>query len=845
MTRQHSILIIDDTDELPEVIAQQLTDQGHIVYRVHTVAQGKEYLKRPDPPTFILADRILELGPIEVRDLVGLCKEASAVSSEVLVYTEQNNLSQEKQYEILNKGAYRVLDKDDVDKLRDDIEMLLRDFDERTDLMEELNADTSEERSKFITALIGADVSLNVLDDKYRHRYSKTAAELLSKTGEEPLSKSAPEHIGICQTQCWLAQFNQPAVPQKCWGCTVAEVFKSGKPVEGLFLNRQANGSVEWVDVQSKPIKSRTGNTIAVREAVAEASEVVLANLTLERRLKLIAESLIRAGFGRARIYTFDTDGASANLRAAAACQDDPFSPRSDYFDSITSLNLGLNICPYAREADENRIGSFVDKWRPEMGLSPIKDQLKLEPPYFDVPIYRDDGARHSWISVDFVGMDESLREKAIAHYARRETLTWLREEYGREIRLADDTEGKPGYRGKFEIVRRARFGIANARSVDGAIEEIIGSFRDLLPRCRVSVRVKKDHELQEFERLCWGSPDAESIPNFSLDNPQSLSVAVVKHPLPKWIDNYPEYVQKARQTGDPVGYPPKGTRSTAQLPLKLENIVLGTLSISSWEPIQWAEEGYKEPLIALAKDISLVLRDLTLQEEIDRAMNERAATLAFSMSNSADALWRHWAQQRLSEVSAYIGTIRMKLANQTLRDEELTEYLLDISETIEKISKANPAKQVVPKCSTGKVFSHLQKTYVAPPPIPTFDSSADYVLEVPEFVLLNVLMIFLDNARWSIRSSGQGDTVTVSARAQSDCLEIVVSDNGPGIPKDLQARIFREQVQSDKEGQGLGLLYARGAALNYGGDISFTSHPGATRFTLKLPLHQSRGTEG
>jgi CheY-like chemotaxis protein len=839
MPRQHSILIIDDTDSLPEVIAKKLSKKGYRVDTVHSVSQARDRLKLAAPPTFILADRILENGPIEDRELVGLCKEAAIVSAEVLVYTDQSNLSEAKQYEILNKGAYRVLNKDDVDKLRDDVDILIRDFSDRTDLTEELNADTSEERSKFITALIGADVSLSVLDDRYLHQYSKTAPELLSKNAPRSFGESPLERVGICQSQCWLAQRDQHPERRKCWGCTVAEVFKSGRTVEGLFLNRQANGSVNWVDVQSKPIKSRsTGNIIAVREGVTEASDVVLSNLTLERRLRLIAESLIRAGFGRARIYTVDLSG-SANLVAAAAWSDNPENPNSDYFESIKSLNLGNYVCPYAKEAKTNRIGSFVAEWDPELGESPLKDNLGLQPPYFDVPIYRDDSNLHSWLSVDFVGMDEPLRTRAIADYGKKETLTWLREEYGREIRLADDTEGKPGYREKFETARRARFGIATARSIEDAIAAISNAFRDLLPSCRVSVRMKKESELQEFERLCWGKPTAESVSNFSLDDPRSLSVAVVKHPLPKWISNYPEYRRQAELTGEPVGYEPLDSESTAQIPLKLENIVLGTLSISSPKPIQWAEAGYKEPLIMLAKDIALVLRDLVLQEDIDRAMDERAAMIAYSVSVTADGLWRHWAQQRLSEVSAQMATVRIKLEHGTLQPDEFVGYLKAMSGVIHLIQTAKPVKDAHPTCSIRTVFSNLQALYKHKQPTPAFADSENFILEMQEGDLRKILMILLDNALWSIQSSDSGSNVTVSTRDEDGFLRIDVIDDGPGIPNEMRRHIFRIPVESTK-GQGIGLLYARGAALQYGGDLTFTSHPGVTRFTLSLPLINS-----
>src|ERR1044072_489307 len=118
MNRQHSILIIDNADRLPDFLQSKLTTKGYKVDRVHTVKDGIEFLRRSaDPPTFILADRMLDEGPIEVRELEILCREAISFSSEVLVYTNESELTEEKQYEILNQGAYRVLNKEDVHKL--------------------------------------------------------------------------------------------------------------------------------------------------------------------------------------------------------------------------------------------------------------------------------------------------------------------------------------------------------------------------------------------------------------------------------------------------------------------------------------------------------------------------------------------------------------------------------------------------------------------------------------------------------------------------------------------------------------------------------------------------------
>jgi signal transduction histidine kinase len=79
-----------------------------------------------------------------------------------------------------------------------------------------------------------------------------------------------------------------------------------------------------------------------------------------------------------------------------------------------------------------------------------------------------------------------------------------------------------------------------------------------------------------------------------------------------------------------------------------------------------------------------------------------------------------------------------------------------------------------------------------------------------------------------------------VSAAANDVKLVAQVSDNGAGIAPDVRDRIF-EPFFTTKDvgrGTGLGLDIARRIVVDlHGGDLSFTSAPGDTRFTVKLPL--------
>lgn len=70
---------------------------------------------------------------------------------------------------------------------------------------------------------------------------------------------------------------------------------------------------------------------------------------------------------------------------------------------------------------------------------------------------------------------------------------------------------------------------------------------------------------------------------------------------------------------------------------------------------------------------------------------------------------------------------------------------------------------------------------------------------------------------------------------------ELSVSDTGPGIPLEAQARIFEPFYTTRKEGTGLGLAIVRDIMLRNGGSVILTSTPGqGATFTLRFRQTQA-----
>ncbi|WP_430432173.1 ATP-binding protein [Oceanicaulis sp.] len=92
---------------------------------------------------------------------------------------------------------------------------------------------------------------------------------------------------------------------------------------------------------------------------------------------------------------------------------------------------------------------------------------------------------------------------------------------------------------------------------------------------------------------------------------------------------------------------------------------------------------------------------------------------------------------------------------------------------------------------------------------------------------------------------SPNGEVVTVSTRTLSDeSIRISVSDNGPGIPEDFQARLFDRFSQADSSttrrvgGNGLGLNITKTLIEAFDGEVSFDTTVGVgTVFHITLPI--------
>jgi nitrogen fixation/metabolism regulation signal transduction histidine kinase len=81
--------------------------------------------------------------------------------------------------------------------------------------------------------------------------------------------------------------------------------------------------------------------------------------------------------------------------------------------------------------------------------------------------------------------------------------------------------------------------------------------------------------------------------------------------------------------------------------------------------------------------------------------------------------------------------------------------------------------------------------------------------------------------------------------RPKDRVVEIVVTDDGPGIPAEIQPRLFEPYFSTKSGGTGLGLAICKRSITQMGGEIAIDSEEGVgTTVTVRLPVDANRAQQ-
>jgi two-component system sensor histidine kinase BaeS len=111
------------------------------------------------------------------------------------------------------------------------------------------------------------------------------------------------------------------------------------------------------------------------------------------------------------------------------------------------------------------------------------------------------------------------------------------------------------------------------------------------------------------------------------------------------------------------------------------------------------------------------------------------------------------------------------------------------------------------------------------PPAGATFEADPDLLGEV----LVNLL-------RNAAQATGNAGKLAVGVTEREGRVEIRVTDDGPGIAKEIRDRMFQPFATTKADGTGLGLAICRRIVTGHGGTLSFESDASGTTFVVALP---------
>jgi signal transduction histidine kinase len=99
------------------------------------------------------------------------------------------------------------------------------------------------------------------------------------------------------------------------------------------------------------------------------------------------------------------------------------------------------------------------------------------------------------------------------------------------------------------------------------------------------------------------------------------------------------------------------------------------------------------------------------------------------------------------------------------------------------------------------------------------------------------VLRVFHNLARNAAEAMPDGGNLRLGTRRDGEWLVMSIADDGPGIPPEIQGRLFELFASGKRGGTGLGLAIVRKIVDDHRGTIEWSTGPTGTTFHIRLPM--------
>ncbi|GIV23390.1 MAG: ATP-binding protein [Bacteroidia bacterium] len=197
--------------------------------------------------------------------------------------------------------------------------------------------------------------------------------------------------------------------------------------------------------------------------------------------------------------------------------------------------------------------------------------------------------------------------------------------------------------------------------------------------------------------------------------------------------------------------------------------------------------------------------------------------------------LLKHPKADFIIEMAGNIGKLRLNADNIELAVNKTQKIVYALKSYARKGTEEKPEYLSVPDTiDTVLIIYHNQLKYGIEV-TKEYESDLPQILGVPD-QLSQVWTNIISNAIQAMQGKG---SLHIRVWREGDDIIASFTDSGPGIPKEIQDKIFEAffTTKPAGEGTGLGLDISRRIVEKHGGRIYFESEPGKTTFYVRLPI--------
>jgi two-component system nitrogen regulation sensor histidine kinase GlnL len=255
-------------------------------------------------------------------------------------------------------------------------------------------------------------------------------------------------------------------------------------------------------------------------------------------------------------------------------------------------------------------------------------------------------------------------------------------------------------------------------------------------------------------------------------------------------------------------------------------------------------------PLPEMPGGVVLTLQDGSTAQMLDRQLNFRGA------ARSASAMAAMLAHEVKNPLSGIRGAAQLLEQGASEGDRDLCQLIQDevdrIRNLVERMDMFSERPVDQAEVNIHEILDHVRRIALS-----GFAShlriSQDYDPSLPPVwgnrdLLVQILLNLVKNAAEAV-DPREGEIALATAyhhgvriavpgsQERVDLpLQVIVRDNGPGIPESVRATLFEPFVSTKRGGQGLGLALVAKLVADQGALVECDSRPGRTSFRLSLP---------